>query len=138
MNRFKIISDGRVNGTRVIDTETGEVLDNVESITWDIGVGRVSSATITLIGLPVEIETEATIKTKGIQIKTHHLPLISVYCDGQVLAIQPGFYSAWEIKEIFRVTGKSLYLKTESDLSKLEDDDVFDIMTDGFKFITGS
>lgn len=53
---IKIISDGTVNGTRVINKETGEKLKNIESIQWNIDAKDKMIARATLIFIKTEVE----------------------------------------------------------------------------------
>lgn len=134
-SRFKIVSDGSINGTRVVDLETGEVLPNVESVTWDAGVGQVPRATITLIGLPVELEVSAdpSLKPKSKSGRTY----ISAYCNGKMTVIESGYYSGFELRYLFRVKDdENLLIKTESDMTIVEDDTHLSLLVDGHKFIT--
>jgi hypothetical protein len=54
--KLKIISDGDPRTTKVVDVETGKTVANVTKIEWSLDVSGIAQATITLVGLPVEIE----------------------------------------------------------------------------------
>jgi len=54
--KLKVISDGTLNGTKVVDLETNENLNGVYEVTWQHGVGELPKATIRLYNIPVEIE----------------------------------------------------------------------------------
>lgn len=56
MIKLKIVSDGRPNGTRVIDAETGEELDWVTRVEWTHTCKDVSSAIIHVCEVAVEID----------------------------------------------------------------------------------
>jgi hypothetical protein len=58
--RVKIISDGTSLGTRVVDAETGEILEGIVGLSW-VATARsdLTAATITLMGVPVELESDA-------------------------------------------------------------------------------
>ena len=56
INNIKIISDGTVTGTKVIDMN-GIPLDNISKITWTASVtGVLANATIEFSNIPVELE----------------------------------------------------------------------------------
>jgi hypothetical protein len=60
--RIKIVSDGTSQGTKVIDEATGEALHYVSRIEWELIAGaHIATAHITVLGVPVEITTEATV-----------------------------------------------------------------------------
>lgn len=52
--KLKIVSEGTVMGSRVVNAETGEILDGVTSVNWKHDAGDLPRAVITLIGMPVE------------------------------------------------------------------------------------
>lgn len=56
--KVKIVSDGTAIGTRLIDVDTGHVLDDVVRLTWDIKGGAHSLATVVLRRVPVEVSGE--------------------------------------------------------------------------------
>jgi hypothetical protein len=59
MTRIKIVSDGTNLGTHVIDTATGEELKGVRAVSWSCDAGtRLASATLEVVGLDVEVESE--------------------------------------------------------------------------------
>lgn len=58
----KIISDGTPYGTKVINSETGELVENVQSISWNITSSDLFSSVILEISIPeIELTTEATL-----------------------------------------------------------------------------
>ena len=63
---IKIESDGTHKGTKIINTDTGEMLCCVQKVTWEIATKDelpYSKCTIELINIPIEITTEANIET---------------------------------------------------------------------------
>lgn len=53
--QIKIISDGMVAGTRVVDAKTGEEIEGVTFIRWELSVnGVVATAELKFINVPVE------------------------------------------------------------------------------------
>jgi len=57
--RIKIVSNGDSRSTVVTDLETGEnITDQVKAITWHVRVGKMATAEIEFIDVPVEIEAE--------------------------------------------------------------------------------
>lgn len=52
--KLKIVSDGTPRGTKVM-TESGEVIDGVNNIFWQIGVEGLSCADITIGALPLTL-----------------------------------------------------------------------------------
>lgn len=59
MRRVKIVSNGTVHGTKVIDEKTAELIRGVQSVTWSVDIEEnVAEATIELAGLPVELSAE--------------------------------------------------------------------------------
>lgn len=53
--KIKIISDGTPESTQVVNADTGEQIDYVESIHWDLGQKGVATALIKFIKVPVEL-----------------------------------------------------------------------------------
>lgn len=53
--RIKIISDGTCRGTRVVNVETGEVVDNVTEISWGIVGGGTAMTTLKIYDVHVEL-----------------------------------------------------------------------------------
>lgn len=62
--KIKIVSDGTVHGSKVMDAETGEMLSGVQSVEWSVKAGEehFARATLTVIDVPVEIECEAQVQ----------------------------------------------------------------------------
>jgi len=56
--KLKIISNGTDLGTKVVDAETGSVVEGVTSIEWKIAAGKYAEATIKCISIPVEVEID--------------------------------------------------------------------------------
>ena len=57
--KIKIVSDGTPIGTKVIDEETGETINGVVSVGWNICVGTgFARAYIELLNIPVELVGE--------------------------------------------------------------------------------
>lgn len=52
--KIKIISNGSVTGTRVINADTGEVLKDVRFVAWEHKVGEQPTATLEFVGVPIE------------------------------------------------------------------------------------
>jgi hypothetical protein len=61
--RVKIVSDGTVDGTRVVDAETGELMRGVMGIQWIATPGSEAGvyAVLTLRNVEVDLETEAEV-----------------------------------------------------------------------------
>ena len=51
---IKIISDGTSKGTKVVNAETGEDVEYVQHIEWQLGVGELSDCTLKFIKVPIE------------------------------------------------------------------------------------
>jgi hypothetical protein len=62
--KIKIVSDGTVRGSKVMDAETGEMLSCVQSVEWSVKAGEehFARATLTVINVPVEIEVDARVE----------------------------------------------------------------------------
>ena len=58
--RLKIISDGTVDGTKVVSDETGELIDYVEAITWTIDAhsSNFAHGVFRVVNVPVEIVSD--------------------------------------------------------------------------------
>lgn len=56
--KLKIISDGTSFGTKIIDSTTGEEVEEITSIRWEITAGEVSRATITFDRIQCVVEGE--------------------------------------------------------------------------------
>jgi hypothetical protein len=57
--QLKIFSDGTVRGTTVRNAETGDLLENIASISWSVEKGRpLARATIELVNVPVNIKLD--------------------------------------------------------------------------------
>ncbi len=56
MPKVKIISDGTMNNTKIIDEKTGQLLAKVQKVTWITDVNEpLSKCIIELIGVPLEV-----------------------------------------------------------------------------------
>lgn len=63
--RVKIVSGGTRETTSVVDVATGEALEHVHAISWVITAsGGIAAATITLLDIEVELESDAVIITE--------------------------------------------------------------------------
>lgn len=67
--KFKIVSDGTPKGTKVINTETGETVENVTRIFWEVCLDSLATAHIEIRKCEVEIEVEKDL-AKIIEEKT--------------------------------------------------------------------
>jgi hypothetical protein len=59
--KLKLISNGEAWGTKVVNTETGETLDYVQSVEWRADVNELNgmgTAIIKLFGVKAEIEID--------------------------------------------------------------------------------
>lgn len=57
--RVKIISDGTAVGTKLVNAETGELVENVTSLTWSATAGHGHGvANLTIEWVPAEIEAD--------------------------------------------------------------------------------
>lgn len=56
--KIKIVSDGTVKGTKLVDVETGKMLENVVSVTWAADLEDVA-ATVIFQGITAELEANA-------------------------------------------------------------------------------
>jgi len=57
-NTLKIISDGTIAGTRVVDIKTGKPLSGVCSISWRVNARNYPIAVIEFENIPVELDVE--------------------------------------------------------------------------------
>lgn len=63
--QVKIISDGTVDGTRIIDARTGAMIGRVQSVDIHIGIGEpLARATIKLMKPECEVVAEAKVIRK--------------------------------------------------------------------------
>jgi len=61
--KIKIISDGTIEGTKVVSAKTGEEIESVTKIGWMAESGEIySRAIIEIINVPVEIESDAELQ----------------------------------------------------------------------------
>lgn len=63
--KIKIISDGTVHGTEVVNAETGETIEGIVSIEWSIQVKRgepYARAIIKAIDVPIEFTGNAALE----------------------------------------------------------------------------
>ena len=57
--KLKLVSDGIAMRTKVINAETGDRLEGIESISWEINaMDRTSRMTLTFVNIPVEVYSE--------------------------------------------------------------------------------
>ena len=56
--KIKIISDGNPINTMVIDKVTGEKLEHVKSVKYEVAVGELGTASIEFINVEAELEGE--------------------------------------------------------------------------------
>lgn len=59
--KVKIVSDGTLHSPRVVNLETGEVLEDVTRIFWEASKGSLSKAHIEILGCQIEVKTEGKI-----------------------------------------------------------------------------
>jgi len=62
MTRLRIISDGTSAGTRVIDS-MGRQIENVTAIAWKAEAGKLATAEIAVIDIPVDLVVDEAPKT---------------------------------------------------------------------------
>jgi hypothetical protein len=64
--KYKIMSDGYSQGTKIIDSETGAPIKGVSKIEWVMDVDNVGIATVTIIdvGMEADIDNIQIIKDK--------------------------------------------------------------------------
>ena len=56
--KLKIVSDGTRAGTKVVDADTGEVLEGVHMLSWGFSAGdQMADAMIAVEGVQVDIES---------------------------------------------------------------------------------
>jgi hypothetical protein len=61
--KVKIISDGTINGTTIVDEKTGEPLSGVRSIMWSLDIDMMlAKVVVELIKIPVEVVGDLEIK----------------------------------------------------------------------------
>jgi hypothetical protein len=56
--RIKIISDGTMRGTHVVDRDTGDELMGVTSVHWEAKTNHMTRAMILLVDVDVEVVTD--------------------------------------------------------------------------------
>lgn len=57
--RVKIISDGTAYGTRIVNMETGELVEGVVSVRWQMDAkDNTASVDISFVKVPIEAEGE--------------------------------------------------------------------------------
>jgi hypothetical protein len=54
--KVKIISDGMARNSKVINMETGEIIEGVNEATWNLKANGLATVTLKILGVPVEIE----------------------------------------------------------------------------------
>lgn len=57
--RIKIVSDGTGRGTKVINAETGEVVEGVKSATWSCSARGEAMVVLTFVHVHVEVEGDS-------------------------------------------------------------------------------
>lgn len=65
--RIKIVSDGTLTGTGIVNADTGERIENVKAVAWKAMLGKdslVSEAFVQFHSVPVEVST--TMKDKEV------------------------------------------------------------------------
>lgn len=61
MRKLKIISDGTCKNTKIVDAETGETIDGIYGITWELNYGEHwANVTVKMRGIPTEIVVGAS------------------------------------------------------------------------------
>lgn len=63
--KIKIISDGLPKNTKIINQETGEIIEHVRSIKWECAYDSLATAIIEFVNIPVEIEHNITFKKEN-------------------------------------------------------------------------
>lgn len=56
--KVKIVSDGTPKGTKVVDIETGEVIENITRIFWEVSLDSLAKAHIEIADCEIEVEAE--------------------------------------------------------------------------------
>lgn len=70
--KLKIVGDGTILNTHVIDEDTGEELRMVQSISYEADVrAGLASVTIRLIKVPIEITVEGDAQGQEILVSPH-------------------------------------------------------------------
>lgn len=66
MMKLRIVSDGTPEGTQVLNAQTGEELDMVESVSWSVSTKQdVAKAQVTLILAAADIVGESEALTRA-------------------------------------------------------------------------
>lgn len=53
--KLKLISDGTTQGTKVVDIKSGEMIENVYHIRWELTTGGKSMMILDLVDIPAEV-----------------------------------------------------------------------------------
>lgn len=62
--KLKLISDGTLDGTKIVNAETNEIVSNVVNATWEINESFLAKLTITIVNPEIEIQSNFNFKTK--------------------------------------------------------------------------
>ena len=71
--KFRIVSDGTSNGTKILDAKTGEMIEGVQSVKYSIDVLGGGILNLTISGVGADIVAD-----KGTISITHDLPIGSI------------------------------------------------------------
>ena len=65
--KLRIVSDGTILNTSIVNAETGEALDQVTCVSWQLGVGRHLRAhcIIELEGVPLDLTVVDPLLSRG-------------------------------------------------------------------------
>jgi hypothetical protein len=86
MRKIKITSDGTTFGTKVIDVESGDMIEGVVRVRWSMTMdGARTEAEVGIEGIPVEIE--AAIEVPGGKIKAENEVQVELQFEGGAIEI---------------------------------------------------
>jgi len=74
--KLKIISDGTLSGTKVVNADTNEAVENIVSADWSIGVDQVPRIRLELLGISVDTIGVVTNIEKKVSISPQEIPMI--------------------------------------------------------------
>lgn len=63
--KIKIMSEGLGRNTKIINAETGEIIEDVRSAKWECDAGGMAKVMLELVNIPVDLQGELDISQFG-------------------------------------------------------------------------
>lgn len=83
--KLKLISDGSVIGTKLIDADTGQTIAGIRSVKWEHSVGKLPKAELVLIMAAADIDIQCELTAEGLLVPSAE-PVEELPAEGKTVA----------------------------------------------------